>query len=121
MKDLLYVGLGGFIGSIFRYGVGLATLRIFEQKFYMGTLLVNLIGSLLIGILFAIFSKQQTNLSLFLIAGFCGGFTTFSTFSLEGLKLLKQNLYVDFFAYASISTLGGLLLCFLGYYLFSRA
>jgi len=121
MKDFILVGLGGFLGSVLRYGISIASSRLFESKLYVGTLTVNLIGSLLIGILFAIFSRQQNQWSLFLIAGFCGGFTTFSTFSLDGLKLLRQNLYLEFLSYASISMIGGLLLCFAGYYLFSKA
>lgn len=120
MKDLLFVGLGGFLGSVLRYGIGLGITRLFEPRFYIGTLTVNLIGSLFIGILFAFFAKQQSNVSNFLIAGFCGGFTTFSTFSLESLKLVKQNLYLEFFAYASISMIGGMLLCFLGFYLINK-
>ena len=83
MKDLLLVGLGGFLGSIARFGVGLGTIRLFEDRFYIGTMSVNLIGSLLIGVLFALISKQQNHISLFLVTGFCGGFSTFSTFSSE--------------------------------------
>ena len=120
MKDLLIVGVGGFLGSIVRYGVALACLRIFETRLYVGTLTVNLVGSLLIGILFAAFTRQQHQITLFLITGFCGGFTTFSTFSLDGLKLLRQSLYMEFFGYASVSMIGGLILCFLGFYLFQK-
>ncbi len=120
MKDLLIVGAGGFLGTMLRYGIGLVYLRFFETKWYFGTITVNLVGSLLIGILFALWAKQQNQLSLFLVAGFCGGFTTFSTFSLDGLKLLRQSLYLEFFTYASISMVGGLLLCFLGFYLFNK-
>ena len=120
MKDILLVGLGGFIGSALRYGVALGATRLFDPRFYIGTMAVNLIGSLLIGILFGLFAKQQNQFSLLLITGFCGGFTTFSTFSLDGMKLLRQNMYLDFLAYASISMLGGLLLCFIGYYLFNK-
>ncbi len=121
MKDFILVGLGGFVGTICRYGIALASSKIFESKFYLGTISVNLTGSLLIGILYALLSRQQSQLNTFLVAGFCGGFTTFSTFSLDSLKLLKQNQYIEFFSYASISMIGGLILCFLGYNLFSKA
>ena len=115
------VGLGGFLGSICRYGIAMGTTKILSMKFYTGTLTVNLLGSFLIGILVAYFSKNQSQFSTFLIAGFCGGFTTFSTFSLDGLKLLRQNMYLEFLSYASISMIGGLLLCFLGFYFFNKA
>ena len=120
MKGLLLVGFGGFVGSILRYGVSLVSSKYFESSFYVGTLTVNLIGSLLIGIFFALFAKQQNHLTLAIVTGFCGGFTTFSTFSLDGLKLLKQSLYLEFVTYTSISLIGGLLLCFLGFYLFHK-
>ena len=111
--------MGGFLGSILRYGVSIAFTKYFAEKFYLGTLAVNLLGSLMIGMLFAHFTKQNPTYT-FLVAGFCGGFTTFSAFSLDGLKLIRQNLYLDFLAYSSVSLIGGLLFCFIGFYLFQK-
>lgn len=121
MKELLFVGLGGFFGSVFRYGIAIIFSKHLELAFQVSTLIVNLVGSFLIGILAAVLTKSPSHLNLILMVGFCGGFTTFSTFSLDGLKLLRQNLFFDFFLYASISMIGGLTLCYLGYYFSSRS
>ena len=120
MKDLVLVGLGGFIGSISRYGVSLIFLKSMTERPYFGTLAVNLAGSLIIGILAGYASKLNHSLSLFLIVGFCGGFTTFSTFSMDGIRLLKAQLYGDFILYATVSMVGGLALCALGYLVGSK-
>ncbi|MEO9871749.1 fluoride efflux transporter FluC [Ekhidna sp.] len=117
MKDILIVGLGGFLGTIARYGVSLATIKFLSDKLYSGTLLVNLTGCLAIGLLSGIFIKQQNQLALFLMVGFCGGFTTFSSFALDGMKLLKAGMHSDFIMYLLASTVGGLALCFLGFFL----
>lgn len=117
MKELLIVGVGGFIGSAARYGVYLMTIKQYADKPYSATLIVNLIGCFLIGILSGGLIKLNSQISLFLIAGLCGGFTTFSTFALDGLKLMRNGLFVQFFAYAAISMIGGLALCSVGFYL----
>ncbi|MEP1035018.1 CrcB family protein [Ekhidna sp.] len=120
MKDLLIVGMGGFIGSAARYGIYLATIKNFADKPYTSTLIVNLVGCLLIGLLSGGLVKLNNTTSLFLIAGLCGGFTTFSTFGLDGLKLIKDGFILQFFLYASASMVGGLALCFAGFYATNR-
>lgn len=115
IKDLLLVGLGGFAGSVSRYLVGLYTLKITSSLFPYATLGVNLAGSLLIGLLAGILIKSTYQpYQLFLLTGFCGGFTTFSTFSLDGVKLLRTELYTYYLVYTATSIIGGLLLCVLG-------
>jgi Integral membrane protein possibly involved in chromosome condensation len=114
MKDLLIVGLGGFLGTISRYGVFILSAKYVSDKSYPGTLLVNLIGCFLVGILAGGILKNHQHLSLFLIIGFCGSFTTFSTFSADGLKMLREGLSLEFALYTLISLAGGMLLCFLG-------
>ena len=92
---MLLAGLGGFFGSCTRYLVSRLTAAWAVTPFPIGTFAVNVIGSLLIGMLFGL--AQRTNLisqniGLLLITGFCGGFTTFSTFMNENYLLGKDNL-----------------------------
>ena len=120
MKDLLIVGLGGFIGTASRYGVYLLALKNFPQKPFISTLIVNLAGCLLIGLLSGSLFKLNNQTTLFLTEGICGGLTTLSTFALDGLKLIKDGLILQFFLYASISMIGGLAICFAGFYTANR-
>ena len=117
IKNFLIVGLGGAVGSMLRYGVQ----KIFQVQtvatFPTGTLLVNIAGCFLIGILWSMVSRSLTwndEMKLLLMTGFCGGFTTFSAFTLEGIGLLKENRTVLFVIYLSASVLGGLLATFIG-------
>ena len=117
IKNLLIVGLGGAAGSMVRYAVQ----KVFQVQtaapFPTGTLLVNITGCFLIGILWSLVSRSLTwneEMKLLLMTGFCGGFTTFSAFTLEGIGLLKENRTVLFVIYLSASVLGGLLATFIG-------
>lgn len=121
MKDILMVGLGGFIGSAARYGVYIFTAKLYADKPYSGTLVVNLAGCLLIGLLSGGAIKLNNQASLLLIAGLCGGFTTFSAFALDGLKLIREGLILQFVMYASVSMIGGLIVCLAGFYLTYKA
>lgn len=94
MKAILLVGLGGGIGSILRYATTLffGKWNLFTP--YSATLFANLIGCLIIGIFFSAIENKgiiDNNLKLLLITGFCGGYTTFSTFSLENLQLIQNG------------------------------
>ena len=91
LKNIVLVGAGSCIGGIFRY---LISVFMNGKGFPWGTLAVNLLGCLFIGVLWGWFTKAGTaagNLALFLTVGFCGGFTTFSTFSKEALAMLQQG------------------------------
>jgi fluoride exporter len=88
------VGLGGAIGSMLRYGAGLISIKFLGFTFPWGTLLINILGSFLIGIVFAIAGQIQNfpeNIKIFMMVGILGGFTTFSAFSLDSLLLLEKG------------------------------
>lgn len=91
MTQFLLVALGGAIGSVARYGVGLAAARMFGLAFPWGTLFVNTVGGLAIGLLTARVGPEHEHLRLLIGVGVLGGFTTFSTFSLETVRLLEQS------------------------------
>src|SRR5918993_1691073 len=108
IRNFLLVGLGGALGSMFRYGTG---LLIGTRYFPLATFLINVTGSFLIGLVMAYsLANQQFNehWKLFLATGICGGFTTFSTFSLENLQLLQQGKWIMFILYTIGSVLLGL-------------
>ena len=117
LRDIVLVGIGSGIGGIFRYLISLFIGHT-HNGFPWGTFAVNIVGSLLIGILWGLSSRSHTlspAISLFLMVGFCGGFTTFSTFSKEGLALLQANNYILFSLYAFGSLALGILAVALGY------
>lgn len=118
MKALLFVGLGGGIGSIFRYLVGLGIQKLHSGAFPFGTFLANISGCFIIGILYALVVKQSwfsIEWRLFLITGICGGYTTFSSFSYESISLLSEGNYLYFAMYVVLSILLGLTATWLGY------
>ena len=115
LKNLLIVGAGGALGSIARFLI----YFIFPKNiFSANTLIINITGSFIIGILYALSLKQnavaETTL-LFLVTGICGGDTTFSTFSLENIQLLQSGKILTAILYSLSSLAGGLLACWLGY------
>jgi fluoride exporter len=112
INNILLVGLGGGIGSILRY----LCQRSWNQAFPYGTLLVNIAGCILIGLLWGMFGKQiDEQRKLLLITGLCGGFTTFSAFSQEGIQMMMENRWLSFAVYILVSVTGGLLATFLAF------
>jgi fluoride exporter len=99
------IALGGAAGSVFRYLVGGAIQRSSSSGFPIGTMVVNVSGCFLIGILVRQFLNMQlsNDLRALLIVGFCGGFTTFSTFSAETLALVEGGEYARATAYVLLS------------------
>ena len=119
LKTILAVGSGSFLGGVGRYLVSLA-MKDISKGFPWATLAVNLLGCFLIGLLWGVFDKNGTdgsNWALFLTVGFCGGFTTFSTFSKEAIIMLQTGHVWGFAAYVSMSVVVGVALVALGYFL----
>jgi len=113
----LYIGLGGAVGSIIRFVFSKLFQDYFKASFFpIGTLLVNIIGAFLIGIIFEIYDQNfviSPELKLLLATGFCGGFTTFSTFSNETMIMFSEG---DYF-YASIYIVSSVFFSLLAVYL----
>ena len=119
LKTILAVGSGSFLGGAGRYLVSLA-MKDISKGFPWATLAVNLLGCFLIGLLWGVFGKNGedgSNWALFLTVGFCGGFTTFSTFSKEAIIMLQTGHVWGFAAYVSMSVVVGVALVALGYFL----
>lgn len=108
MLEVLCVGAGGAAGAICRYAAGLCC-RDWVNGFPAGTLLVNLAGCFLIGVLGEILVKDSHHhWRLLLLTGFCGGFTTFSTFTAEFMHQVHSGDWRSALLYAGISFFGGL-------------
>lgn len=117
IKLLLIVGIGSFIGGVLRYAISFLMQGRTDGTFPWGTFSVNIIGCLLIGLLYFFVEKQSINygMRLFVIIGILGGFTTFSSFSLESVSLLKNGFYSTGIIYVFGSLIFGLGATMLGY------
>ena len=113
----LLVMLGGSLGAASRYGVSLLTARLWGAQFPYGTMVVNLAGCFLIGLLFALADRSRLltpDVRLLLITGYLGALTTFSTFSLETVNAGRAGLTLQSLTNILINNLGGLSLTWLG-------
>ena len=119
LKNAIIIGCGSFIGGAARYLISVA-MKTMSKGFPWGTLAVNLVGCLVIGLLWGFFSKsasENSSWALFMTVGICGGFTTFSTFSKEALMMLQAGSFMSLLAYIAVSVIGGIGLAAAGYYL----
>ena len=117
IKTLLLIGTGGFLGSISRFLASRFMQNNFPSAFPFGTLFVNITGCFLLGFIYGL-SERTTGVNpewkVFLTAGFCGGFTTFSTFANENLAMLKDGDFFHFLLYTGISIFLGIAATFSG-------
>lgn len=119
--NLLLIGSGGAIGAVSRYLVAGFFNNKYEHSFPTGTFAVNLVGGLIIGIIwgaFELFNTQpDSKTGLFIIIGVMGGFTTFSAFSLDTYKLIMNKEYMIAGIYILLSNIGSILMTIIGHYL----
>lgn len=112
MRTIFFIALGGAIGSVGRYLVQVSVDKYVTISFPLGTMLVNLTGCFLIGLLYGFSLKYEwmtLEWRLFLITGICGGYTTFSSFSYESISLIREGSYLYFLLYVAGSVILGLL------------
>ena len=120
MNHFLLIFLGSGLGAVVRHTLSL-NLQSSDSKMPYGILICNLIGCLIIGIIYGLVkSHHPTWISPLAVTGFLGGFTTFSTFALDTQKLIQSGNMGLAISYILISVLGGLALCFIGYYFTQR-
>lgn len=117
LRIILLVGAGGFLGSVARYLASKYIQQSLLSPFPFGTFWVNILGCFLIGLFYGLSERSgfMTNeLRLFLTVGFCGGFTTFSTFANENMGLLRDGAFLYFALYTGLSVFFGLVAVYLG-------
>jgi CrcB protein len=120
LKKLLIVMFGGSLGAASRYGVNLLTVKLWGSGFPWGTLTVNLVGCFLIGLIFALADRVRLltpDMRLFLITGYLGALTTFSSFSLETVNAARAGIALLPLTNILINNIGGLTLTFCGMWL----
>ena len=113
----LVVMLGGSLGAASRYGIGLMTARLWGTGYPYGTLVVNLVGCFIIGLLFALADRSRLlslDVRLLLITGYLGALTTFSSFSLETINAARAGLMMQAVINVLLNNIGGLALTYLG-------
>lgn len=116
-KEILIAGCGGFVGTAGRYLVGKWSSGIWHGAFPMGTFLVNIIGCFIIGLFFGLLENAKVMTpqeNVLLITGFCGGFTTFSSFADDMWVLGQQGQWVTFGVYLGLSVVLGILCVWAG-------
>ena len=117
VKTLLFIGAGSFLGGVSRYALTRLVQDHILHVFPYGTLVVNIVGCFLIGLFYGLFDRGHVldpDIRMFLTVGFCGGFTTFSTFANENFSILQGGNFLGMGIYAVLSFALGLAMVYLG-------
>jgi len=117
LRTIFIVGTGGFIGSVMRYLVQIFVEKGLTSTFPWGTLVANIAGSFIIGVVFGLTEKGDllnSEWRMFLAVGICGGFTTFSSFAYNNLNMIKENSFMQLFWNIGGSLFLGILAVYLG-------
>lgn len=124
LKTILYIAIGGALGSVLRFLTTVLFSKFCPEnsgfQFPLATFIANVIGCFLIGLFLGILAKNQltdSNLKWLLVTGFCGGFTTFSAFGIENIKLLQNNNTLLAFSYIALSIILGLFAVWFGLFI----
>ena len=116
-KTIIYIAIGGAIGSVLRYLTTLLVNKYWGNHFPLATFITNVLGCFLIGLFVGLLEKNNlatSNLKWFLVTGFCGGYTTFSAFGMENITLFQNNNSFLAFIYIGLSVILGLLAVWFG-------
>ncbi len=119
-KTILYVAIGGAIGSVLRFITTILVSKFWSNQFPLATFIANVIGCFLIGLFIGILTKNElndSNLKWLLVTGFCGGFTTFSAFGMENYTLFQNNNSLLAFGYIGLSIILGLFAIWFGLFI----
>jgi len=122
MYPYLLVAIGGALGSVARYGTGVLVGRMWSSSFPLGTMLINIVGSLAMGLFIGFLARTtpswQSDARLFVAVGILGGFTTFSSFSLDAIAMIERGEWAQAAFYVAGSVLVGLVGLYVGLLLF---
>lgn len=111
LRTILFIGTGGFLGTVARFLVSKLSQQMFQTTFPIGTLIVNLTGCFILGIIYGLMERGElfsSDVRLFLTVGFCGGFTTFSTFAFENANMLRDGNFTQVALYTGINVIIGI-------------
>ena len=120
LKNILLVGLGGFAGSVLRYLAYISIDKNLPMSWPLATFTVNIFGSLILGFIYGLLHKTtfvSQDTRLLLAVGFCGSFTTFSTFAFENLQMIQQKAFLSLISYTGLSLIIGIGAAYLGFFL----